>query len=344
MKKNDNEYKKSGVDVELGYEAVKLIKPHIEKTKTSEVIGEIGGFGGFFKPNLKDYKEAVFVSSTDGVGTKIKIAIKQNKHNTIGIDCVAMCANDIICSGAKPLFFLDYISCGKNNPKKIEQIVCGIANGCIQSKMALIGGETAEHPKVMNEDDYDLAGFAVGIVEKNKILPQKNLNPKDSLIAIKSSGLHSNGYSLVREIFDIENSNLNYYDNFLEENLADVLLKPTKIYVSSILNLTSKVNIKAICHITGGGFYENIPRILPENITAKIYRKNIKVPKIFQLIMKKGNISEHNMFEIFNMGVGMIVVVDKADEENTLKILNKDEIMAYTIGELSKEDVKVKIV
>lgn len=346
MKKNENEYKKSGVDVNAGYESIKLIKPLIEKTKTKEVLGNIGGFNGLFQPNFKNYKTPVLVSSTDGVGTKIKIAIKLNIHNTIGIDCVAMCVNDIICSKARPLFFLDYIACGKNNPEKIKEIVKGITKGCIESEMALIGGETAEHPKIIEEKDYDLAGFVVGIVEKEKIPQTKDIKPKDLLIALPSSGLHSNGFSLVREIFkkEIETSSLE--DNFeiLQKSLKEELLTPTTIYVKPLAALFEKVNVKTLCHITGGGFYENIPRMLPENLTATIYKKNLKIHNIFKLIMQKGNIKENNMFEIFNMGVGMVLVVSAEEEEKTIKILNENNVKAYTIGEIGKESEKVKII
>ena len=346
MKKNENEYKQSGVDVNAGYESVKLIKPLIEKTKTKGVLGNIGGFSGLFEPNLKDYKSPILVSSTDGVGTKIKIATKLKIHNTIGIDCVAMCVNDIICSGAKPLFFLDYIACGKNNPLKIKEIVSGIAKGCMESEMALVGGETAEHPKILEEEDYDLAGFVVGIVEKEKILPTKEIKAKDKIIALPSSGLHSNGFSLVREIFkkEIETSNLE--DNFeiLQKSLKEELLMPTTIYVKPINSLLKKVNVKALCHITGGGFYENIPRILPENLTAVINKKDLKIHNIFKLIMQKGNIKENNMFEIFNMGVGMVLIISPEDETKTIKILNENNVKSYKIGEIGEESEKVKII
>ncbi len=344
MQNFENEYKKSGVDVKRGYEAIKLIKPLVNKTKTEGVLGEIGNFGGFFQPNFQNFKDPILVSSTDGVGTKIKIAIKTKKHSTIGIDCVAMCANDIICSGAKPLFFLDYISCGKTYPEKIKTIISGVVEGCLDSEMALIGGETAEHPKLMKEDEYDIAGFCVGIVEKEKILPKKNLKPNDVLIALPSSGLHSNGFSLVREIFDIDNINLK--DNFqiLEKSLEDTLLEPTKIYVKPIMELLKKVEIKALCHITGGGFFENIPRILPENLTATIYKNKLKIHNIFKLIMQKGNIKEENMFEIFNMGVGLIAVTSQEEEKVAIEVLNKNNIKAYTIGRLDQNDKKLSIV
>ena len=340
----ENEYKKSGVDVNAGYESNKLIKPLVEKTKTKEVLGSIGGFAGFFEPNLKNYKKPVFVSSTDGVGTKIKVAIELKKHDTIGIDCVAMCANDLICAGAIPLFFLDYIACGKNSPKKIEEIVSGIANGCILSEMALIGGETAEHPKIMPQEEYDLAGFSVGVVEKEKILPQKNIVVGDVLIGLASSGVHSNGFSLIREIFKIDISSLNKTYSILEKSLGEVLLTPTKIYVKAIKNLLKEVEIKALCHITGGGFFENIPRILPKELTATIYKKNLKTHEIFKLIMQKGNISEKNMFEIFNMGVGMVLVVSKKNEKQSLEILNKNQIFSYPIGEIDKKDKKINFI
>lgn len=341
---NENEYKKSGVDVNAGYESNKLIKPLVEKTKTKEVLGSIGGFAGFFEPNLKNYKKPVFVSSTDGVGTKIKIAIELKKHDTIGIDCVAMCANDLICAGAVPLFFLDYIACGKNSPKKIEEIVSGVASGCILSEMALIGGETAEHPKIMAQEEYDLAGFSVGVVEKEKILPQKNIATGDVLIGLASSGVHSNGFSLIREIFKIDVFSLNKTYSILEKSLGEVLLTPTKVYVKAVKNLLKEVEIKALCHITGGGFFENIPRILPKELTATIYKKNLKTHKIFKLIMQKGNISEKNMFEIFNMGIGMVLVVSKKNEKQALEILNKNQVFSYPIGEIDKKDKKINFI
>ena len=344
MQKKENEYKKSGVDVEAGYKAVELIKPYVEKTKTGGVIGNIGGFAGLFKPNFKNLKEPILVSSTDGVGTKIRLAMLLNKHNTIGIDCVAMCANDIICSGAEPLFFLDYIACGKNYPQKIADIVKGVSQGCIQAEMALIGGETAEHPNIMAENEYDLCGFAVGIVDRNKILPKNNIKPNDIIIGLPSSGVHSNGFSLIRKIFDIENIDLNDNFNFLENTLGNTLLTPTTIYVQPIKQLLKDVSVKAICHITGGGFFENIPRMLPNNMSAVIYKQNLKTPKIFELIMKKGDISENNMLEIFNMGVGLMCVIPKEEEEKALISLRKFNVNAYVLGKISQEDVKVKIV
>ena len=342
--KNNNEYKKSGVDVTAGYESVNLIKPLIESTKNNSVLGSIGGFAGLYEPNFKNFKEPVFVSGTDGVGTKVQIAIKLEKHETIGIDCVAMCVNDIICTGAKPLFFLDYIACGKNKPEKIKDIVYGIVKGCKEADMALIGGETAEHPKVMKEQDYDIAGFAVGVVEKNNILPKKNLEVYDSIIAIESSGLHSNGFSLVREIFNPNTVDFNSNFKILEKSLGEVLLEPTKIYVKPILNLLKHVDVKAICHITGGGFYENIPRILTYNFDAVIYRKNLKIHNIFKLIMQKANISEKNMFEIFNMGVGIMFVVSQNLEEKAISVLKNNNVLAYKIGHLEYGEKKVKIV
>ncbi len=341
---NENEYKKSGVDVEAGYKAVELIKPYVEKTKIDGAIGNIGGFAGFFKPNFKNLEEPILVSSTDGVGTKIKLAMLLNKHDTIGIDCVAMCANDIICSGAEPLFFLDYIACGKNYPQKIKDIVKGVSQGCIQAKMALIGGETAEHPNIMAENEYDLCGFAVGIVDRSKILPKTNINPDDIIIGLPSSGVHSNGFSLIRKIFNIENIDLNSNFNLLEDTLGNTLLTPTTIYVQPIKQLLKDVNVKAICHITGGGFFENIPRMLPSDMSATIYKKNLKTPKIFELIMQKGNISENNMLQIFNMGIGLMCVIPREDEEKALNSLHKFSVNAYVLGKISQEDVKVKII
>ena len=344
MEKNENEYKKSGVDVEKGYETIKLIKPLIEETKINGVLGSIGGFSGLFEPNFENYKNPVLVSSTDGVGTKIKVAEKLKKHTTIGIDLVAMCVNDIICNAASPLFFLDYIACGENTPEKIKDIVFGIKTGCIESKMALIGGETAEHPNVMKKEEYDLAGFCVGIVEKEKILPKNNIKEKDILIGIESSGLHSNGFSLVRKIFDLEKTNLNSNYDILEKSLGETLLEPTKIYVKPVQSLLKEVEIKAICHITGGGFFENIPRILPNNLTATIYKQKIKTHNIFKLIMKIANISEKNMYEIFNMGIGMILVVSKEAETKTIKILEKNNFNGYRIGEVNQKDKKIELI
>ncbi len=343
MKSYSDSYKKAGVDVTAGYESVKLMKSHIAKTKVPGVISDIGGFGGLFCPNISNMSEPVFVSGTDGVGTKLKIAMLMDKHDTIGIDCVAMCVNDIICSGAKPLFFLDYIACGKNYPEKISTIVSGVAEGCVRSGAALIGGETAEHPGMMPEDDYDLAGFAVGVVDKPKMILPETQKPGDILIALPSSGVHSNGFSLVRKVFDIENANLNSDYGILDKSLGEILLEPTVIYVKPILSLLDKIHIKAICHITGGGFYENIPRTLQKGICAKIDSSSLVIPKVFDLIMNKGNIPRRDMFNTFNMGVGMVCTVAKEDADKAIEILKSFDIDAYVMGELTKGDEQIII-
>lgn len=327
-------YKEAGVDVTAGYKAVELMKQHVAKTMTSGVVSGIGGFGGLFELDLEGIKKPVLVSGTDGVGTKLKLAFLLDKHDTVGIDCVAMCVNDIICSGAKPLIFLDYIAVGKNYPEKVAQIVSGVAEGCVQSGAALIGGETAEMPGFYPVDEYDLAGFSVGIVDKDKIIDQNTQKAGDILIGIASSGVHSNGFSLVRKVFDIENSDINRRYPELEKPLGETLLTPTRIYVKAILNLIEAVKVKAISHITGGGFYENIPRSLPDGLTAKIDRSSVKVLPIFDVIAKEGNIPERDMFNTFNMGVGMIVAVDKADAEKAIEVLKASGEDAYVIGEL----------
>ena len=344
MDSYSNSYKKAGVDVTAGYKSVELMKSHISKTNIPGVFSDIGGFGGMFAPDLSKMSQPVFVSGTDGVGTKIKIAMLLNKHDTIGIDCVAMCVNDIVCSGAKPLFFLDYIACGKNYPEKIATIVSGIAEGCVQSGCALIGGETAEHPGMMPEDDYDLAGFAVGVVDKNKIISNQSQKPGDVLIALPSSGVHSNGFSLVRKVFDIENADLDNNFGMLEKSLGETLIEPTIVYVKPILSLLNQLDVKSICHITGGGFYENIPRTLPENVNAKIYSSDLIVPSIFNLIMEKGKISKRDMFNTFNMGVGMTCTVSKNDADKAIEILKSEGISAYVVGELQSGDKGVEII
>ena len=343
ISKSDS-YKEAGVDITAGYRAVELMKQHIAKTITSGVCSDIGGFGGLFELDLMDIKKPVLVSGTDGVGTKLKLAFLMDKHNTVGIDCVAMCVNDIICSGAKPLFFLDYIACGKNVPEKIAKIVEGIAEGCVQSGAALIGGETAEMPGFYPENEYDLAGFSVGIVDKDKIIDNKKMTSGDSIIAIPSSGVHSNGFSLVRKIFDVENSDIKEpVPELLGKSIGETLLTPTKIYVKSVLALNNEIEIKGISHITGGGFYENIPRSIPNGLCAKIDRKSIKVLPIFELIAKKGNISEREMFNTFNMGVGMSIVVADSDTEKAIEILKANGEDAYIIGEIVKSDEKIVI-
>lgn len=338
MKKSYSDaYAKSGVDIEAGYKGVELMKKDIKRTNIDGVLSDIGGFGGLFAPDLKDYEEPVFVSGTDGVGTKIRIAQLVDRHDTIGQDCVAMCVNDIICAGAKPLFFLDYIAIGKNDPEKVASIVKGVADGCVLSGCALIGGETAEHPGVMQAHDYDLAGFSVGIVNKKKIITKDKVKVNDAIIALSSSGVHSNGFSLVRKVFDIENIDLNKKEEMLNDTLGNVLLTPTNIYVKPILELLEKIDVHGISHITGGGFYENIPRCLNDDQSAKIDVNKIEILPIFKLIQEKGNINDHDMFNTFNMGVGMIVVVDQNDKQETLKILNK-YVNSYEIGEVVSGD------
>jgi len=336
-------YAAAGVDITAGYRAVELMKKHIARTKNEGCLDDVGGFGGCFGLPLAGMEEPVLVSGTDGVGTKLRIAQLLDKHDTIGIDCVAMCVNDVICCGAKPLFFLDYIACGKNYPEKIAQIVSGVAEGCVQSGSALIGGETAEHPGMMPEDDYDLAGFSVGIVDKKKIIDNTRMAEGDTVIALASSGVHSNGFSLVRKVFDVEhNPDLLKPNGFLGgKSIAETLLTPTKIYVKSILALLAQVDVKGISHITGGGFYENIPRSIPDGLCASIDRSAVRVLPIFQLIAETGNIPERDMFNTFNMGVGMSVVVPAAQAEKALEILTAHGEEAYVIGSIVKGDEKV---
>ena len=335
MKNSRSEsYAAAGVDITAGYKAVELMKSHINRTRNEGCLDDVGGFGGCFGLPM-GYEEPVLVSGTDGCGTKVKLAILMDKHDTIGIDAVAMCVNDIICCGAKPLFFLDYIACGKNIPEKIAAIVSGVAEGCVQSGAALIGGETAEHPGMMPVDDYDLAGFAVGIVDKKKILDNKTMQAGDVIIALPSSGVHSNGFSLVRKVFDIGNCDLNEKPEELGgKTLGETLLAPTKIYVKPILALLEKVTVRAISHITGGGFYENIPRSLPKGFSAKIDKSALKILPIFDLIAKRGDIPERDMFNTFNMGIGMSVVVKKGEEEKALEVLKENGIDAYVMGEI----------
>ncbi|MBE6788296.1 MAG: phosphoribosylformylglycinamidine cyclo-ligase [Ruminococcaceae bacterium] len=339
-------YAAAGVDITAGYKAVELMKKHIARTKNEGCLDDVGGFGGCFGLNLAGIEEPVLVSGTDGCGTKVKMAILMDKHDTIGIDAVAMCVNDIICCGAKPLFFLDYIACGKNIPEKIASIVSGVAEGCVQSGAALIGGETAEHPKMMPEEEYDLAGFAVGIVDKKKILDNKKMAEDDVVIALASSGVHSNGFSLCRKVFDIDNNPKSLYvacDELDGKSIAETLLTPTKIYVKSILALIEKIEVKGISHITGGGFYENIPRSIPDGLGAVIDKASVKVLPIFNLIAKTGNIPERDMFNTYNMGVGMSVVVDKDDVDTALEILKSNGEDAYVIGSIIKSDDKIII-
>lgn len=338
-------YADAGVDITAGYKAVELMKKHIARTKNEGCLDDVGGFGGCFGLPVKGMEEPVLVSGTDGCGTKVKLAILLDKHDTIGIDAVAMCVNDIICCGAKPLFFLDYIACGKNIPEKIAEIVSGVAEGCVQSGAALIGGETAEHPGMMPIDDYDLAGFAVGIVDKKKIIDNTTMEEGDVVIALPSSGVHSNGFSLVRKVFDVENCDLTSPVEALDgKSLGETLLTPTKIYVKPILALLEAVKVRAISHITGGGFYENIPRSIPEGFGAEIVKSSVKVLPIFDLIAKTGNIPERDMFNTFNMGVGMSVVVAKEDAYKAIEILKANGEDAYVIGKIVKSDAKVTII
>ncbi len=343
MKSFSESYKNAGVDVTAGYKAVELMKEHVKRTATAGVLSGIGGFGGLFEPDLTGIKKPVFVSGTDGVGTKLKIAFLMDKHDTVGIDCVAMCVNDIVCCGAKPQFFLDYIAVGKNYPERVAEIVSGIADGCVQAGCALVGGETAEMPGFYPVDEYDVAGFSVGVVDKDKILKPDSQKAGDVLIAIKSSGVHSNGFSLVRKVFAVNEQTLARHYSEIGCTLGDCLLTPTKIYVKPVLELLEQVNVKAISHITGGGFYENIPRSLPEGISAKIERKSVQVLPIFDLIAQTGKIPERDMFNTFNMGVGMIVSVDKNDADKAVEVLNKANAESYILGELTESDEGVII-
>ena len=342
MKNSRSEsYAAAGVDITAGYKAVELMKKHIARTKNDGCLDDVGGFGGCFGLPVQGMEEPVLVSGTDGCGTKVKMAILMDKHDTIGIDAVAMCVNDIICCGARPLFFLDYIACGKNIPEKIASIVGGVAEGCVQSGAALIGGETAEHPGMMPVEDYDLAGFAVGIVDKKKILDNTRMAEGDVVIALASTGVHSNGFSLCRKVFDIDkNPDSLYTPNAAlgGKSIAETLLTPTRIYVKSILALLEKVDVKGISHITGGGFYENIPRSIPKGLSAKIDKSAVKVLPIFELIAKTGNVPERDMYNTYNMGVGMSVVVPKAEVEQALEILRQHGEDAYVIGEIIKGD------
>lgn len=334
-------YAAAGVDITAGYKAVELMKAHIKRTRNEGCLDDVGGFGGCFGLPT-GMEEPVLVSGTDGCGTKVKLAILMDKHDTIGIDAVAMCVNDIICTGAKPLFFLDYIACGKNYPEKIASIVGGVAEGCVQSGAALIGGETAEHPGLMPLEDYDLAGFAVGIVDKKKMIDNTQVKAGDVIIALPSTGVHSNGFSLVRKVFDIENTDINRtYEELGDKTLGETLLTPTKIYVKPVLALLEEVKVKGISHITGGGFYENIPRSIPDGLGAKIDKSAVKILPIFNLIQKEGNISERDMFNTFNMGVGMSITVSAEDADKAIEILKANGEDAYVIGEIVESSEKV---
>ncbi len=338
MKSYSDSYKAAGVDVTAGYESVRLMKEHIKRTETAGCVSGIGGFGGLFAPDLTGMKDPVLVSGTDGVGTKLKLAMLMDRHDTIGIDFVAMCVNDIICCGAKPLFFLDYIAIGKNVPEKVAEIVKGVAEGCVQAGCALVGGETAEHPGMMAEDEYDIAGYSTGIVDRDKIIDPSGIKAGDAIVGIASSGVHSNGFSLVRKIFNVNDQNLKTFYPELGTSLGDALLTPTRIYVKAVLDVISKVNVKGISHITGGGFYENIPRALPDGISAKIDKESYEVPAIFGLMQREGNIPEHDMYNTFNMGIGMTLVVDKTDAQKTVDILAENGEKAYIIGETISGD------
>ena len=343
-KSRSDAYAAAGVDITAGYKAVELMKQHIARTITSGVCSDVGGFGGLFELDLTGITRPVLVSGTDGVGTKLKIAFLMDKHDTVGIDCVAMCVNDIICCGAKPLFFLDYIACGKNVPERIADIVKGVCEGCVQSNAALIGGETAEMPGFYPEDEYDLAGYCTGVVDKEKIIDNSKMAEGDVVIALPSSGVHSNGFSLVRKVLDVENSDITSpVESLGGKSVGEALLAPTKIYVKPVLALLEKVKVKGISHITGGGFYENIPRSIPEGLGAKIERSAVRVLPIFDLIAKAGSISEHDMFNTFNMGVGMSIVVAPEDAKLALSVLKEQGEDAYVIGKIEESAEKITI-
>ena len=341
-KSKSDAYAAAGVDITAGYKAVELMKAHIARTLTAGVSGDIGGFGGLFELDTEGMKKPVLVSGTDGVGTKLKLAFLMDQHDTVGIDCVAMCVNDVLCCGAKPLFFLDYIACGKNVPEKIADLVKGVAEGCVQSEAALIGGETAEMPGFYPEDEYDLAGFCVGIVDKEKIIDNSKMKAGDVVIALPSSGVHSNGFSLVRKVFDVENADIRKPLEALGgASLGETLLTPTRIYVKPVLALLKEITPKGLSHITGGGFYENIPRSIPDHLGARIEKKNVRVLPIFKLLQEQGNISEHDMFNTFNMGVGMSLVVSSSDADRAISILKENGVDAYVMGEIIESEDKV---
>ena len=336
-------YAAAGVDIEAGYAGVKLMKRHVERTFIPGVVSDIGGFGGLFAPDLSGMTEPVLVSGTDGVGTKQRIAQRMDKHDTVGIDCVAMCVNDIICCGAKPLFFLDYIAIGKNIPEKVAELVSGVAEGCVQAGCALIGGETAEHPGTMAPDDYDLAGFSVGIVDKAKIIDNGRMRPGDVILALPSSGIHSNGYSLVRKVFDVEHCDLGAYVPELGMPLGEALLTPTKIYVKPVLAAIAAADVRGVSHITGGGFYENVPRSVPQGLCAKIDKAAIRTPAIFRYLQEKGNIPERDMFNTYNMGIGMALICAKETADAALAALKSFDLDAYAIGDIVEGEDKVQI-
>lgn len=339
------DYKKAGVDIEAGYKSVELMKEHVKKTMRPEVLGGLGGFAGAFDlSGIKNMEEPVLLSGTDGCGTKVKLAFVMDKHDTIGIDAVAMCVNDIACSGGEPLFFLDYIACGKNYPEKIASIVSGVAEGCLQSECALVGGETAEHPGLMPEDDYDLAGFAVGVVDKKDIIDGSTIKAGDTLIGIASSGVHSNGFSLVRKVFEMTKESLDTYYDELGKTLGEALIEPTRIYVKALKNVKNAgVRIKGCSHITGGGFFENVPRMLPENVRAIIKKDSYPVPALFDLIQKNGNIEEHMMYNTFNMGLGMVIAVNPKDVDATMKAIEEAGDKCYVVGNILEGDKGVDL-
>ena len=336
-------YAAAGVDIEAGYQGVKMMNRYVQRTLTADVISDLGGFGGLFSLDLHGLEKPVLVSGTDGVGTKQRIAQLMDRHSTVGIDCVAMCVNDIICCGAKPLFFLDYIAIGKNIPEKVVSLVSGVSEGCVRAGCALIGGETAEHPGTMKPDDYDLAGFAVGVVDRDKILDKNKMQPGDVVIALPSSGLHSNGYSLVRKVFDVENADLGQYYGELGCELGEELLRPTKIYVRPVLAAVEAADVRGISHITGGGFYENIPRCIPDGLCAKIEKKALRIPPIFLLLSRMGGISERDMFNTFNMGTGMVLVAARDSADKALAALHSLGQEAGVIGEIVSGEEKVAL-
>ena len=343
MKSESASYKAAGVDITAGYRAVELMKKHVQRTERPGVLGGLGGFGGLFLPNLAGMKEPVLVSGTDGVGTKLKIAFLLGKHDTVGIDCVAMCVNDIVCSGAEPLFFLDYIACGRNVPERIADVVAGVAEGCVQAGAALIGGETAEMPGFYPEDEYDLAGFAVGIVDRERILDSSAMREGDALIALPSSGVHSNGFSLVRRVFEVEGGALERYEPELGRTLGEALLEPTRIYVKPVLALLRSARVSAISHITGGGFYENVPRALAPGFTARIEKAKLKTPPLFSLIAWAGEIPERDMYNTFNMGVGMLAAVAAEDADAAVRCLRENGVEAYVCGEVARGEGGVEL-
>ena len=336
-------YAAAGVDIEAGYQGVKMMNRYVQRTLTADVISDLGGFGGLFSLDLHGLEKPVLVSGTDGVGTKQRIAQLMDRHNTVGIDCVAMCVNDIICCGAKPLFFLDYIAIGKNIPEKVVSLVSGVSEGCVRAGCALIGGETAEHPGTMSADDYDLAGFAVGIVDRAKIIDHDRMRPGDVVIALTSSGIHSNGYSLVRKVFNVEHADLGAYVDELGCTLGEELLRPTKIYVKPVLAAMDAADVHGVSHITGGGFYENIPRCIPDGLCAKIDKSSLRTPPIFGMLQRMGSIPEHDMFNTYNMGVGMTMIVAKDDADKALAALKENGQDAYVIGEVVSGEEKVAL-